>query len=253
MRWLIAMLLTLLTGPALAEEVVLGLSKDSVRITADFDGSDILIFGAIKREEPIPSDNPIAVVISVAGPSEPTQVYRKEHRYGIWINTDNVNIAAAPSFYAVATSGPWSSVLTETEDLRHTISIPRAIRSVGATTDSADAPDFIDALIRLRTKNGLYALAENAVELDEQTLFSTSIKMPANLTEGTYTTRIFLTRRGEVVSKFETTIDVRKVGLERWFYNLSRQQPISYGILSLLIAVVAGWGASAAFRLLRNG
>ena len=48
---------------------------------------------------------------------------------GIWINTDTVDLDAAPTFYAVATSGPLDRVLTNTEDLRHRVSIPRAIRS----------------------------------------------------------------------------------------------------------------------------
>ena len=47
-------------------------------------------------------------------------------------------------------------------------------------------------------------------------------------------------------------IDVRKVGLERFLYSMSREQPFLYGLMSLAIAVVAGWGATAAFRLLRQ-
>ena len=54
------------------------------------------------------------------------------------------------------------------------------------------------------------------------------------------------------MSVFETTIDVRKVGLERWLYNMSREQPLLYGLMSLAIAIAAGWGASAAFRILRE-
>jgi hypothetical protein len=41
--------LAFLVLPARAEEIVLGLSSDEVAITATFDGSDILIFGAVKR------------------------------------------------------------------------------------------------------------------------------------------------------------------------------------------------------------
>ncbi|MEN8935704.1 MAG: TIGR02186 family protein, partial [Planktotalea arctica] len=76
--------------------------------------------------------------------------------------------------------------------------------------------------------------------------------MPANLTEGVYSTRIFLTRSGKVVSEYETEIEVSKVGLERWLFTLSRQQPLLYGLLSLAIAIIAGWGASAIFTVLRR-
>ena len=90
------------------------------------------------------------------------------------------------------------------------------------------------------------------VVVDEQTLFRTAIEMPANLTEGNYVIRIFLTRGGEVVSSYDTQIDVHKVGLERWLFSLSRQQPLIYGLMSLAIAIAAGWGASAIFKLFRS-
>ncbi|MGD9864636.1 MAG: TIGR02186 family protein [Pseudodonghicola sp.] len=237
--------------PAAAEEVVLGLSTDRVSITTSFDGSEILIFGAVKREAPIPAE-PLEIVITVAGPSHPVLVRRKAHRLGIWVNTDAVEVDSAPSFYAVASTGPLQQVLSDTEDLRHKISIGRAIRSVGAPPQIKDAAHFTEALIRIRGEEGLYQQLEGQVVLDQQTLFRTSIDMPANLTEGAYSTRIFLTRNGAVVSQYETTINVRKVGLERWLYVLSRQQPILYGLLSLAIAIIAGWSASAVFTLLRN-
>lgn len=247
----LALLMCLAALPVRAEQVVLGLSKDRVAITATFEGSDILIFGAVKREVPIP-EVPLDVVITVAGPSLPVTVRRKERVFGIWVNTDTVDLDAAPTFYAVATSGPLDQVLTNTEDLRHRVSIPRAIRSVGAASMAEDVESFTDALVRIRERKDAYQLLENTVALDEQTLFRTAISLPANLTEGAYRTRIFLTREGRVVSQFETVIDVRKVGLERWLYTLSRQQPLLYGLMSLAIAIAAGWGASAAFRVLRR-
>lgn len=247
------LLLLALALPVSAEEVVLGLSQDSVSIATDFDGSEILIYGAIKRESPIPEGPPLQVIVTVAGPDRPVTVRRKERRFGIWVNVDAVEVDAAPSFYAVASSAPWTDVISHTEDLRHSVSIPNAIRSVGAPAEIAEAQRYTDAVIRIRSRARLYQTLESAVALREQTLFETSIAMPANLVEGAYPTRILLTRGGTVISIFETEIDVRKVGLERWLFTLSREQPLAYGLMSLAIAIAAGWGASAGFRLLRSG
>ncbi|MEP1355867.1 MAG: TIGR02186 family protein [Tateyamaria sp.] len=250
MRWLALFLFVAL--PAWGESVVLGLSQNEIAITTSFDGSEILVFGAVKREVPVPDGPELEVIITVAGPSVPVMVRRKDKRVGIWVNTDAVEVDRAPSFYAVATSGLLRDVLRDTEDLRYQISVPRAIRSVGAPMSITDAPAFTEALIRIRSDASLYQLRENQVAVDEQTLFRARIELPAALTEGAYATRIFLTRDGQVVSSYETSIDVRKVGLERWLFSLSRQQPIIYGLMSLAIAIFAGWGASAAFSLLRN-
>ncbi|WP_420857524.1 TIGR02186 family protein [Marivivens marinus] len=242
--------LLLLALPAQAERVVLGLSQDEVAITANFTGSEILIFGAVRRETPMPSDSTLGVIVTVSGPSLPVTVRRKERRLGIWVNTDAVEVDAAPSFYAVATSAPLEDILTHVEDLRHSVSIPRAIRSVGA--DISGTEDFTEALIRIRAASDSYQLLQGAVDLEEQTLFRTEVVLPANLTEGDYATRIFLTRNGRVIDEYQTVIPVNKVGLERWLYELSRDNAPVYGVMALLIAILAGWGASAAFALLRR-
>jgi hypothetical protein len=44
---------------------------------------------------------------------------------------------------------------------------------------------------------------------------------------------------------------VRKEGLERFIFNLAQQQPLLYGLISLVLAALAGWGASVAFRFVR--
>jgi uncharacterized protein (TIGR02186 family) len=251
MRLLGLLFAVLLALPASSEEIVLGLSQDTVSINTSFDGSEILIFGAVKREAPLQYDPRLQVIVTVAGPDETFVVRRKDRRFGIWVNTDAVEVDRAPSFYAVSTSTAFGLTLSETEDLRHRVSIPRAIRAVGEAENVADVQAFTDALIRIKSRTNQYQLNEGTVSVDDQTLFRTSIELPAALTEGDYRTRIFLTRGGAVISKYETSIYVRKVGMERWLFNLSRENALIYGLMSLAIAIGAGWGASAVFNILR--
>ena len=243
-------ILMLLALPAKAEQIVLGLSQDEVAITVTFEGSEIIVFGAVSRTAPPPQDSALGVIITIAGPSEPVTVRRKEQQMGIWVNTDAVFVNSAPSFYAVATSAPITDILREVEDLRHRITIPRAIRSAGAVV--ADSVAFTEALIRIRTDQDLYQMRQGAVTLDQDTLFRSAISMPANLTEGNYDVHIYLTRNGTVIDTYMTTIPVNKVGLERWLYKLAHEQAFIYGLLSLAIAVGAGWLASAVFTMLRR-
>jgi len=246
------LLLLLLSLPAQAEQVVAGLSQNRVSINTNFDGSEILIFGAVKRETAIPDDPPLHIIVSVAGPSRPVDVRRKDRRFGIWVNTDSLHVDRAPTFYAVATSGPWDDVISFEDDFRYRVSIPRAIRADGAPGAADAKGSFTDALIRLREEAGLYQTLIGEVELTESTLFRATIALPANLTEGDYVTRFLLTRGGTVIDSQETVIFVQKVGLERFLYNLAHQRPLVYGLMSLFIAIVAGWGASAVFRYMRG-
>ena len=244
----------LLASPRLAiaqEMIVSGLSQNRVSITADFDGSEILIYGAVKRDAPAPGDSPLEVIITVEGPASPVMVRRKDRVAGIWVNTAAVQIDSAPSFYAVATTGPLSHILSDTDNLRFGITIERVIRAVGIASEADDAGEFILALLRVRTDEDRYRILEGRVELTEDTLFRTDVILPANLTEGEYKVRLFLLRDQKVVAHQERVIGVRKVGLERFVFNLAHERPLVYGLLSLVLAALAGWGASATFRLFR--
>lgn len=235
--------------PLRAEEVVLGLSKNEVSITATFDGSDILIFGAIKRENPIPDGAPLEVIVTVAGPSRPVTIRRKERLGPIWINRTARHLRAAPTFYAVASSGPLDKILPAGLDRQLKITAPQVI----ATQPGTDKEDpFVDALIRLRSEKGLYQQLEGAALVAEQTLFRTEISLPSDLTEGNYRARILLLRDGVPLDVATSIIPVQKVGLERFLFTSSRQTPLLYGIASLIIAIAAGWIASQAFRLLKR-
>ncbi len=238
----------LLAWPLNAEEIVADLSQSSVGITATFDGSEIMIFGAISRSAPIPDEGQLQVIVTVAGPSEPVMVRRKEKKFGIWVNSESVLIDNAPSFYSISTTAPLKESLADSADILLKVSIPRAIASVGAQLASGQAQEFTEALIRIRTANGLYNVREGAVEFMSDTLFRTSVKLPSNLTAGEYTARILITRNKAVIDVFETRLDVQKVGIGRWLYNLAHENAVLYGLMSLFIAISAGWGASAVFR-----
>ena len=251
-RLLLLLLLAVPAAPVAAETVVLGLSQDEVSITTTFDGSDVLIFGAVKRDAPAPEGPPLEIAITVAGPEEPVIVRRKERVAGIWVNTEAMRMDSAPSYYAVATTSALSDTLSFTEDLRHHISIPLAIRSVGEREGVTDPEAYRAALIRIRAEAGQYQIGEGEVQLEEETLFRARIELPANLREGPYEIRIFLARDGRVIDTYMGTIQVRKVGFERMLYTLAHERPLVYGLMSVAIAIAAGWGASAAFRLIRG-
>ena len=255
MRLLYAYVLTAmisLVGPAVSQDIVLGLSKQEIGITAFFDGSEILIFGAVKHQSEASSEGDLDVVVTIASPRIPVTVRRKEKRLGIWVNVDALEVDLAPSFYAVATTRPFDEVVSKASDLWHQISVRQLIRAVSVPVAVENPEEFTEALVRVRENDGLYQTLSGAVILQDQTLFSTSVSLPSNLVEGAYTARIFLMNDGDVVSEYQASIDVRKVGMERWLYNLAHERPVVYGLLSLAIAIFAGWAAAAAFRAVRG-
>jgi uncharacterized protein (TIGR02186 family) len=122
MRWT-AVLLFLLTFPPFAaaqESVVTGLSTNTIALNSTFDGSELFVFGAIRRDSPtLPGAKPLDIIITIKGPERPVTVRRKERWFGIWVNAESVRVRAVPSVYAIASTRPLSDLLTETEQLRY--------------------------------------------------------------------------------------------------------------------------------------
>lgn len=248
MRWLVALALLFMPLTASGAEVVAALSQTRVAITTGFTGSEIFLYGAIKREAPVPEEEEFDIVITVTGPPEPVTLRKKERRLGIWINGEGVRISSAPSLYVVASTRPLRKAMSWTDDLRYRVGLDNAIRLIDAPVWVEDPDRYRQALIRLRRDDGLYLVQDSGVRLVEDTLFNATIRLPAQLTEGDYLARVFLTRDREVVDVFHTSIVVRKVGLERWIYHMATEMSWLYGILSIAVALAAGWLASAFFR-----
>jgi uncharacterized protein (TIGR02186 family) len=250
---LLALLVALATPAASQESVVGGLSADNIALTADFDGSELFLFGAIRREGPTPADAaPLDIIITVKGPAGPVRVRRKDRRFGVWVNTDAVTVRQAPSFYAIASTRPIGELLTETERLRYQIGMDQAVRRIGGHPTITDTSSFGEAVVRLREANGQYEQLDGAVRVTEDTLFQVRIELPANLVEGDYAAEFFLVRDRMVISNGETTIRVEKTGIERWLFNLAQRRPLAYGLLSVALALAAGWLAATGFRLVRQ-
>ena len=236
----------LLAQGASAQNSVIGdLDQHSVSLTTGFSGSQLFVYGSVigARQE-----DPFDVIVTVTGPSEPVTVRKKERQFGIWINGRGVEVDEAPSFYAVATSKAFRDTISYTDDLRYRIGLDQVIRLVDAPSWVENREDYRRAVIRIREEQGLYSFLPFAVGMRANDLFSARIELPANLVEGDYRARIFLVQNKQVVDVFEDKIEVRRAGLGRWIYSAAQDYPAMYGIGAILVALIAGWLASAFFR-----
>ena len=256
-------LLLLLAGPVAAqqvapleERVISGLSQKRVSITATFSGSEIFIYGAIERSRFLSQwERPPHIIIAVSGPSEPAVVRKKERTLGIWVNRQSVEIASAPVFYAITSTAPVENILGDPDNDSYRITIDKAVFQEGGDEgvgEGEDTEPFREAVIRLRTDDGLYSQQQGAVSFVGHSLFEAKVRLPPNIEEGDYTARVFLVRDQRVMDLHETRIRVRKTGLERWIYALAQERPLIYGFGSIFVALFAGWAASEVFRLLRR-
>jgi uncharacterized protein (TIGR02186 family) len=79
-------------------------------------------------------------------------------------------------------------------------------------------------------------------------LFRARIALPASAPVGRYRVDVLLFQDGQPITRRSRELVVEKVGLERVISSFARQSPWAYGMACMLIALAAGWAASAVFR-----
>ena len=243
MTRVVSLLLCLMITPgsAGAAPLIADLSRHLVAITTGFAGTEVLLFGAI--------DGPGDVVVLVRGPDTEVVMHRKSRVAGIWANTSSITFDQVPSFYRVASSSSIDEIASASVLARNQIGLDNLRIELPPAKASANvAKDWRDALVRNMQREGLYAASIGRVAFLGAQLFRTDIFFPPNVPTGTYQVQVFLLRDGQVMSAQTTPLIIGKIGLQAELYDFAHDYAAIYGIIAILVALVAGWLAHVAFR-----
>jgi len=235
------------------------LTDTRIEVTRSFSGAKIVLYGAVFDPRREPHD----VVVVVRGPQEPVPIVRKVRVFGLWLNTPPVVFRGAPGYYMAASTRPLGEVASfavrrrlglGVENLPFAAPEEERVESRYGVADVVvsrlghDYFEYRRAVVRLKLREGLYAADSDAVRFVDQGLFRADIALPASAPNGRYEAEIHLLRGGVPVASRQRALTVEKIGLERALFEFSRRRPWSYGIASVVFAILAGWGASAVFR-----
>ena len=245
MRALLALLVVLLANvsPACAEDLVSGLSQDSIEITSNYTGSTIVVFGAIERPS---GQGKHDIIVVVRGPQATMTVRKKDHVAGLWINQERTIFYGMPSYYFVASSRPVDQIASRDLLDRYALGLdclqPSSVRSQGPTEP------FRRAVIRRKQEQGLYAELPTGVEFLSESLFRVRVPVPASVATGEYTAEVYLFQDDNMVSAQVTPFYIDQTGLERQLFNFAHKWPFSYGASAVVVALLLGWLSSLLFR-----
>ena len=239
--------------PGARESVQADVSARTVSVTSSFNGTEIVIFGAVDNsQQPSAESGYYDVVIVVEGVPGRVVARRKNNVAGLWLNTSSAAFDAVPSYYAVASTRPLEEIASEEFRASHGIGFQhlRMMPAFGQAQalSSEDLKEFREAVIRLKQKDGLYVQDPYSVAFIGRSLFRSAIELPANVTVGPFTTRVLLFRQEQLLSQYSVRLSLEREGLERHLHAFAFSFPTLYGFATVAIAVAAGLLASTVFR-----
>ena len=245
-------LAVLLAAPFLigAEKPLLvpDISAREVQIRYSFSGAQLLLFGAIIYPGGRPPTEPADIAVVLRGPVQPILVREKQKIAGIWMNADSNRFRSAPSFYAVASSRPVEKLVDERTAAIYELGLKNLQLSPGGGALPDKERRFEAGLLDLRSRSGLYSENPHGVEITDRVLYRAAITIPSQVPVGTYTAETFLIDRGKVIAAATRDIQIDKSGFERFVAVAARRHALLYGLTAMIMSLVLGWAAAAAFR-----
>lgn len=239
-----AVLILTANTPTLVPDV----SQDKVSIRGDFNGAQLLLFGAITYPSGTRNRDEADIVVVLKGPTQSIVVREKQQIAGIWINAASSEFRSAPGYYAVASSRPVEEIVDDKTADIYELGLDHLQLSPAGAIDSGEINRFVDGLVDLNTRGRLYKNLPNSVEIEGDVLYKARINLPASVPIGEYTAETFLIIDGRVEAAEIKDITIEKIGFGRFITNLSQENGFFYGLLAVLLSVFLGWAAGYAFR-----
>jgi uncharacterized protein (TIGR02186 family) len=211
----------------------------------------------LRMEGTVPSGSKVVVVLRGATKDE---VFNKKDRVGpIWVNVDKVHVSGPPSLflrfmsedvhtfldrqaidaYALDELSIRNRMRIRTE---HGLRDPEALKAIG------------DNYIDLKKKDGSYRRIANRVRVDEigngEARYTLEFGWPKLAPPGSYQVEVYACRDGRIVGQSGIIMRLNEVGFPAFMANAAREHPYGYGLLAVILAVIAGFGIDALAVLL---
>ena len=248
MKRLLVALLLMIATPVAAETLVSTVSSPQVLITSSFDGATLSLFGNIAGDTPeVIASGPYNVIAVITGPLQDRVTRLKTNNFGIWTNTEAVEFRHFPSFYAVIASGKLDAIATP-EILAQLAIRPEEQARLATHSPGLQAERFRTELVRLMTEEGHFVVREDSVRFLSDTAYAVNLTLPSDVANGPFLVRTLVFKNQALVAERSEGFSVRKSGFENFVFVASRQQPLLYGLVCVMLALGTGWLAGVAFK-----
>jgi uncharacterized protein (TIGR02186 family) len=227
--------------PEAQQKVLTAASKNVVEIGLSYRGDRIFFFGV----NPVPGAD---VVIKLSAEKEEAVKLSMKGRVGpFWMTVKQYEVTGAPFMYKIHCNKPLDQIISKEtaqelelgyEAVRHRMKL-HLIRGTAAPDD---AEVVWKGLLKIKERVNLYNIVEEPkrLEIAEGKLFKHYFRFPAAATEGRYLVESYCFQNGRLVGYGKDEIQIKKVGLENWLTQTSRNSALFYGILAVVVALGAG-------------
>jgi len=220
----------------------------NVPITLKYHGANLVVSG-----ENVAGDD---IIIRISTEAAEAHYKYKGKAGGIfWMKKGDVSFENVPEVYLLFSTREMDKLLDPANLHANKIGFDALKKSATMVTDSAELQgqedNWKDQFIRFKQNLNLYAVRTGTITRQHgQTsdTYTLDVKWPSQATPGTYTVEALAIRDGKVVEKASSKFTVEQAGMVKLLSNMAFENASLYGIMALVIAIVAGFAVGLIFK-----
>lgn len=241
-----ALLFLPVASPA-APSTSIHLEPNLIAISATYNGAEAIVSGDI------PAD--AEVVIQLTGEQQDTHLLKKSRVFGIlWMNTGMITFHDVPKAYMIYLPPAITETDLSENPLFQNLGVGfEALKKKIVLTPADEDKDFqFQEFVKLKSKEGLYRISENAVSSkniqNQMKSFTCTLAIPSSMPQGIFTVTTFVMKGNQLIEAGTQQLRIKETGLPAMISALAFNHGTLYGIVATLIALGAGLLTGIIFR-----
>jgi uncharacterized protein (TIGR02186 family) len=244
-----ALALIMTFGLAGTAQAMLTAKANHDHITVDFfyHGSTVSVKGE--------SDPGVDLIIKMTAP-EQHQTLKQKGKVGglLWMNVGTLKFEHVPNFYAVYSTKKPEDILSREELEKYTIGYTALEKHIEVTpvANEEEKAKWFGEFVKFQEDSRVYTISSGKIETKTTDTgrqeYYVLTDWPYQAAPGDYLVAVYAVKDGKVVEQAEAKVNVEQVGVVKTLATMAKNSAAFYGILSIGIALGAGFGVGLVFR-----
>ncbi len=168
-----------------------------------------------------------------------------------WMKLGNIIFEDVPKVYLIYSTKDVEKFLTKEECKRFSIGYEALEKKAKIKTNMKDfvRDKWMVEFFKFMEEENLYDEEVGRIHIDKTNhTYSVEIDWPFQAPPGQYNVEVFAVADGKVVDHASAHIQVEQVGMVEKLSHMAFEKPAIYGIIAIIVAIVAGFGVGMVFK-----
>ncbi len=192
------------------------------------------------------------VIIQIYSPPSEEHLKYKGKAGGIfWMKLGTMVFENVPKVYLVYSTKDTHELLSpETcEELSIGFDSLKKKAVIKSKLKNLDRDKWLKEFMKFKKVEHLYLEQSGIVTVDPAThTYRVEIDWPFEAPPGEYIVEVFAIKDGKVMDKAQAKIRDERVGIEELLSHMAFEKPAVYGIIAIVVAIIAGFGVGMVFK-----